>query len=131
MLGSPASLYTFLNSLSQLRLGSGLPFHKWIKVSPNSPNFHSYVSIERTENQSFALPLSYRGISIVLQYLLRESDSNRRPLGYGPSELPTALSRYEILKLRRSNAAFIGTKASRGGRWRTRTSDLNIISVAL
>ena len=28
--------------------------------------------------------------------LLRESDSNRRPLGYGPSELPTALPRYNI-----------------------------------
>ena len=29
---------------------------------------------------------------------LRESDSNRRPQGYGPCELPTALSRDKISK---------------------------------
>ena len=33
----------------------------------------------------------------ILLLMLRGSDSNRRPLGYGPSELPTALPRYNIL----------------------------------
>ena len=49
--------------------------------------------------QSYALPLSYRGNSASdAQFLrqlalLRGSDSNRRPSGYGPDELPTALPR--------------------------------------
>lgn len=30
--------------------------------------------------------------------MLRESDSNRRPPGYGPGELPTALSRYNYIQ---------------------------------
>ena len=44
--------------------------------------------------------------------LLRGPDLNRRPPGYGPGELPTALPRD-------------------GGRTWTRTMDLDIISVAL
>lgn len=36
---------------------------------------------------------------------LRESDSNRRPQGYGPCELPTALSRDGCFKKRSDHRA--------------------------
>ena len=48
--------------LNPIEAWLGITFLKKVKVSPNSPDFHPNISTRRTENQSFALPLSYRGI---------------------------------------------------------------------